>query len=120
MSKYVGRRVKPGSTLDTKTTSWRARKPVFKQEACTGCETCRLACPEGCVFKVDKKKYDVNLDYCKGCGICAEECPVKDILMQLETGCEEPEPDGEESKAASEPASKTSAPREPAKRGGKT
>ncbi len=98
MSKYVGRRVKPGSTLDTKTTAWRAKKPVFKQEACTGCETCRLSCPEGCVFKVDKKKYDVNLDYCKGCGICAEECPVKDILMQLETGCEEPEEDREEAK----------------------
>ncbi len=118
MSKYVGRRTKPGSTLDTKTTAWRARKPIFKQEECTGCETCRLSCPEGCVFKVDKKKYDVNLDYCKGCGICAEECPVKDILMQLETGCEEPEEDEQE--AASEKETKATSKKEAApKKGGK-
>jgi Pyruvate/2-oxoacid:ferredoxin oxidoreductase delta subunit len=24
------------------------------------------------------------MDFCKGCGICAEECPVKDIEMVLE------------------------------------
>ncbi|MBT7348114.1 4Fe-4S binding protein, partial [Candidatus Falkowbacteria bacterium] len=25
-----------------------------------------------------------DLDYCKGCGICAEECPVKCIEMKLD------------------------------------
>jgi len=24
---------------------------------------------------------DFDLDYCKGCGMCAAECPVKDIDM---------------------------------------
>ncbi|MGB2990160.1 MAG: 4Fe-4S binding protein [Candidatus Zixiibacteriota bacterium] len=24
------------------------------------------------------------MDFCKGCGICAEECPVDDIEMVLE------------------------------------
>jgi Pyruvate/2-oxoacid:ferredoxin oxidoreductase delta subunit len=40
-------------------------------------------CPDGVVFSVNKV-YQVNLDYCKGCGICAEECPVKDIQMVRE------------------------------------
>ncbi len=30
------------------------------------------------------RKYDANLDFCKGCGICAYECPVDDIDMVLE------------------------------------
>ena len=36
----------------------------------------------------NKDKYEVfyekDLDYCKGCGICAEECPVKCIKMEVE------------------------------------
>ncbi|MEM2816748.1 MAG: 4Fe-4S binding protein, partial [Candidatus Bathyarchaeia archaeon] len=27
---------------------------------------------------------EVDYDYCKGCGICANECPVKAIAMQRE------------------------------------
>jgi Pyruvate/2-oxoacid:ferredoxin oxidoreductase delta subunit len=36
------------------------------------------------VFALEKKKYATNLDYCKGRGICAVECPVGDIEMVLE------------------------------------
>ena len=25
--------------------------------------------------------FEFNLDYCKGCGICAEQCPTKAITM---------------------------------------
>ncbi len=42
---------------------------------------CERICPEGVIYQEDKKKYNVDLDYCKGCGLCAEECPVKDIDM---------------------------------------
>ena len=31
-----------------------------------------------------KEKPIINLDYCKGCGICANECPVNAIEMVLE------------------------------------
>ena len=31
-----------------------------------------------------KKKFDADMDACKGCGICAEMCPVDDIDMVLE------------------------------------
>ncbi len=29
-------------------------------------------------------RYVLNSDYCKGCGICANECPIKGIKMILE------------------------------------
>jgi pyruvate ferredoxin oxidoreductase delta subunit len=86
---FVGRKGKPGTSLENKTKAWRGRHPVYKQEDCIGCQRCFLGCPEGTVYQIDKKKFDVNLDYCKGCGICAHECPVDDIDMVLETGCED-------------------------------
>ena len=44
---------------------------------------CWLFCPDGVVSK--EIRPTVNLEYCKGCGICAEECPVNAIAMIEET-----------------------------------
>jgi len=33
---------------------------------------------------IEKKKYTVDYTYCKGCGICAEECSSSDIEMIVE------------------------------------
>ncbi|MDD5182475.1 MAG: 4Fe-4S binding protein, partial [Candidatus Nanoarchaeia archaeon] len=48
-------------------------------------------CPDNCFMlkkETENKKYkhrfEINYDYCKGCGICAKECPVKAIMMQRE------------------------------------
>jgi Pyruvate/2-oxoacid:ferredoxin oxidoreductase delta subunit len=30
-------------------------------------------------------RFEFNLDYCKGCGICAQECPCGAIQMISET-----------------------------------
>jgi len=32
----------------------------------------------------NKKQPITDYDYCKGCGLCATECPVKCIKMELE------------------------------------
>jgi 2-oxoacid:acceptor oxidoreductase delta subunit (pyruvate/2-ketoisovalerate family) len=90
MARFVARRVPPGSSLKNLTQAWRGKHPVFLQDKCIGCQRCFMGCPEGTIYQLEKKKFDVNLDYCKGCGICAHECPVDDIEMVLETGCEEP------------------------------
>jgi pyruvate ferredoxin oxidoreductase delta subunit len=76
--------VQPGTTIDQNKGGWRTYRPGFKQENCIGCQTCLQCCPEGAVYKIDKKKFASDPDACKGCGICAEMCPEDDIEMVLE------------------------------------
>jgi pyruvate ferredoxin oxidoreductase delta subunit len=83
MSKPILLHAAPGSSKVNKTGSWRTLMPVFKHKDCTDCRICVTVCPDACVSGQDKK-YDANMDYCKGCGICAYECPVDDIDMVLE------------------------------------
>jgi len=69
-----------------KTGEWRTFRPEIDEAKCTpaknkrpSCFICWLYCPEGVV----KRSIPVEIDllYCKGCGICAEECPTKAISM---------------------------------------
>lgn len=41
---------------------------------------CWLYCPEG-VIEVRNGVPVVDYEYCKGCGICAAECPAGAIVM---------------------------------------
>jgi pyruvate ferredoxin oxidoreductase delta subunit len=69
----------PGSTTKTKTGGWRTLKPVWHQEKCIQCMLCWLYCPDMSIPEKDKKRIETDLEYCKGCGICAQVCPVKCI-----------------------------------------
>ena len=42
---------------------------------------CSLNCPDGAI---DYNRVEVDLNYCKGCGICARTCPSKAIEMMSE------------------------------------
>lgn len=84
MKFYPGVPAMPGTSLDNHTGNWRTQKPVFDHAKCTACELCEQYCPEPCIIVADDGKFDVDLDYCKGCGICAEVCPFDAIKMVLE------------------------------------
>jgi len=47
----------------------------FKCGTCTECDTCFTFCPDFAIRKKPEGGYEVDLSYCKGCGVCAEECP---------------------------------------------
>ena len=47
---------------------------------CTQCDTCLVYCPDGIVRR-QAQGYDVDYEYCKGCGLCVEECPRKAMEM---------------------------------------
>lgn len=83
--------VEPGSSKIVKTGNWRElMAPKFDHEKCIGCKMCEMTCPEGICFDTGEKNskgrniFECDLDYCKGCGICANVCPVKAITMQEE------------------------------------
>lgn len=52
---------------------------------CFECDNCYGSCPDNAVIKLGPgKKFAFNYDYCKGCGICANECPCGAIDMVRE------------------------------------
>lgn len=67
-----------------KTGYWRIFKPVIDYNKCVKCLTCWLLCPDVAIERLDDDSVRINYDYCKGCGICANECPVKAIRMVRE------------------------------------
>ena len=78
------------------TGNWRSLRPVLIKEKCImvkkgelSCLRCWLYCPEATISKTIPPKHDYT--YCKGCGICAEECPAKAIEMQEEAKFREEE-----------------------------
>lgn len=64
---------------------WRAFRPIIDLKKCISCYKCYMVCPDGVIFKIGTKGVAVDYDYCKGCGVCANECPVKAITMIKET-----------------------------------
>ena len=75
-----GNLYEPGSSLKYKTGSWRTFRPVLDKTKCTNCLLCWVYCPEPSIDRTENA-VKINYDFCKGCGICAAECPVKAIHM---------------------------------------
>lgn len=54
---------------------------------CLACDNCWTLCPDMAVLKTreeasDGSHYVFDYDYCKGCGLCAHECPSGYIAME--------------------------------------
>ena len=49
---------------------------------CFECDNCFGVCPDNAIIKLGPGKgFEINLDYCKGCGICVAECPSSSMIM---------------------------------------
>jgi len=46
----------------------------FSCGQCTRCDTCLVYCPDGIIYRADDG-YRIDLEHCKGCGMCVAECP---------------------------------------------
>ncbi|WP_366017965.1 4Fe-4S binding protein [Thermanaeromonas sp.] len=70
----------PTPHLVARTGSWRIQRPVIDPWKCNDCLICWLFCPEGSIRRGESCT-SIDLTYCKGCGICARECPRQAIHM---------------------------------------
>ncbi len=68
--------------LDVETALFEARR-CMSCGNCFQCDNCYGMCPDNAIIKDPSTGhgYRVDLEYCKGCGICAAECPCGAIDM---------------------------------------
>jgi 2-oxoacid:acceptor oxidoreductase delta subunit (pyruvate/2-ketoisovalerate family) len=68
--------------LDQETALYEARR-CLSCGNCFSCDNCFGMCPDNAVLKLasQDEPYAFDYDYCKGCGICAAECPCGAIEM---------------------------------------
>lgn len=72
--------------LDESTALYEARR-CMSCGNCFECDNCFGVCPDNAVIKLGPGSgFEINLDYCKGCGICVSECPSGSIVMIPEKG----------------------------------
>ncbi len=71
-----------GNSVEYDTGAWRTYCPVLDTEKCNRvCLQCWICCPDSSIIVKDGKFEGFDLMHCKGCGICAHECPAKAINM---------------------------------------
>jgi len=68
-------------SLDESNAQYEARR-CLSCGNCFECDNCYGVCPDNAVIKLGPgKRFEFNYDYCKGCGLCAAECPCGAIQM---------------------------------------
>ena len=74
----------PGSANDYKTGGWRSMRPIWNKDKCIQCYACWINCPDSSIIIKEGKVAGIDYDHCKGCGICAHECPSKVQAITME------------------------------------
>jgi NADPH-dependent glutamate synthase beta subunit-like oxidoreductase len=72
--------------LDEQNALYEARR-CLSCGTCFSCDNCYGVCPDNAVIKLGEpgERYVIDLDFCKGCGMCVAECPSGAIQMVPET-----------------------------------
>jgi len=67
--------------LDERNALFEARR-CLSCGNCFECDNCFGVCPDNAVIKLGPgRRFRIDLDFCKGCGLCAKECPCGAIDM---------------------------------------
>jgi NADPH-dependent glutamate synthase beta subunit-like oxidoreductase len=70
--------------LDGSTALYEARR-CLSCGNCFECDNCYGVCPDNAIVKLAPgERYSIDLDYCKGCGLCVQECPCGAIELEPE------------------------------------
>ena len=79
------------STFEEVHTGLDADSALFEARRCLSCgncfecDNCYGICPDNAITKLGVgKRFEFKYDYCKGCGMCAAECPCGAIAMTPE------------------------------------
>jgi len=67
------------------TGGWRSNRPIWDEENCSQCLLCWMYCPDSSIVLEEGVMTGIDLDHCKGCGLCAVECKFGAITMINET-----------------------------------
>ncbi len=68
----------------TESVAIKETERCFSCGVCDSCDNCWLVCPEVTISRKNGE-YLVNYDYCKGCGLCEQECPRGVVTMEEES-----------------------------------
>jgi 2-oxoacid:acceptor oxidoreductase delta subunit (pyruvate/2-ketoisovalerate family) len=81
-------RVRRQSTFDEVVGGLTEDNALFEARRCLSCgncfecDNCFGVCPDNAVIKLGpSQRYEIDYDFCKGCGICVQECPCGAIDM---------------------------------------
>lgn len=78
-----------GTSVAYITGDWRGggKRPVLNTAACVDCLHCWIACPDSAIRIDGGRMLGFDYNYCKGCGICARECPpLVNAIVMVEEG----------------------------------
>lgn len=73
----------PGNAVRYETGDWRTLRPLFHPDRCIQCLLCWVYCPDAAIEVKDGLVVGVDYKHCKGCGICATECPDKAHALEM-------------------------------------
>ena len=69
---------------DFKRGTSKTQRPVVRFDTCIKCTLCWYDCPDECFDPTPDGLFDINYEYCTGCGRCAQVCPVNDCIVMVD------------------------------------